>query len=441
MPSPKDQNDPQSQHPEELNPFVAFRRFADEQIASFWHNVLGLPLSSPSSTIPSVRQRDENLQMELVQHEERQERSLEQARRRVEDSLAKAPNEKTEFPPAPIDENSHDYRQAAGIGNIDYPREPEELKILAGCVGRIIAGLQKLQFQREAEATSSAANCSEQEHLRCPYRPVDQACPLQSQMSESSSVPTQNTDSPFPPFSAFGFRRFMHRGINGYLLWSPYSPLHLEQDPILGDYHVAWQCVFGDLMGTGIVRDLRDHDNSAEGLSGYCRNARKLLQLYDGLQGPLFPCPGDIMDVPNPDEEAGLNECAELDLCERFLGAQDPQGTSDQPASPPKDGQTPPYPEPAALSSPVDTPSLTSTLTTTERNTLADGSVHTKIVLKKRFADGREESTETVHTTYGSPVENRGNAKAFLLGEAQDPPSKKGEGIAQQARKKGWFWS
>jgi hypothetical protein len=38
------------------------------------------------------------------------------------------------------------------------------------------------------------------------------------------------------------------------------------------------------------------------------------------------------------------------------------------------------------------TPSILSTLTTTERHMAADGMVTTKTVLKKRFADGREET-------------------------------------------------
>ncbi|KAL5386448.1 hypothetical protein DPSP01_004173 [Paraphaeosphaeria sporulosa] len=86
-------------------------------------------------------------------------------------------------------------------------------------------------------------------------------------------------------------------------------------------------------------------------------------------------------------------------------------------------------------------PSVLSTLTTTERTVHPDGTVTTKVVLKKRFNDGREESSETVHT-------ERGQDSA---GEPSDSPSSVWEAAAQhkpqeQARKDndkktGWFWS
>ena len=41
-------------------------------------------------------------------------------------------------------------------------------------------------------------------------------------------------------------------------------------------------------------------------------------------------------------------------------------------------------------------------MTTTERTTLPDGRVYSRMVLKKRFADGREESSETVQTNEAS---------------------------------------
>lgn len=47
----------------------------------------------------------------------------------------------------------------------------------------------------------------------------------------------------------------------------------------------------------------------------------------------------------------------------------------------------------------IQKPAILSTLTTTERTTLPDSPVTTKTVLKKRFADMREERIETVHTS------------------------------------------
>ena len=44
--------------------------------------------------------------------------------------------------------------------------------------------------------------------------------------------------------------------------------------------------------------------------------------------------------------------------------------------------------------------SVIATLTTTQQVVDPDGKVHTRVVLKKRFADGREENRETIHTTH-----------------------------------------
>ncbi|KAG7002321.1 hypothetical protein G7Y79_00027g060130 [Physcia stellaris] len=83
-------------------------------------------------------------------------------------------------------------------------------------------------------------------------------------------------------------------------------------------------------------------------------------------------------------------------------------------------------------------PSIISTLTTTERTTLPDGSVHTKMVLKKRFADGREESSETTHTTKDQQPPPQQKA-------IERPPASKvgknDETDKSPQKTKGWFWS
>jgi len=86
-------------------------------------------------------------------------------------------------------------------------------------------------------------------------------------------------------------------------------------------------------------------------------------------------------------------------------------------------------------------PSVLSTLTTTERTTHPDGTVTTKMVLKKRFADGREESSETIHTTQG---QDKQVESAFLPEAARQQQIEQKEITSKQnAEKKGrgWFWS
>ncbi|KAI2488381.1 hypothetical protein Ptr902_02514 [Pyrenophora tritici-repentis] len=83
-------------------------------------------------------------------------------------------------------------------------------------------------------------------------------------------------------------------------------------------------------------------------------------------------------------------------------------------------------------------PSILSTLTTTERTVSPDGSITTKVVLKKRFADGREESTETVHTQRGQEeAQRRDPWKAFRDAHGTQTGN---ENKAGQKRN-GWFWS
>ena len=87
-------------------------------------------------------------------------------------------------------------------------------------------------------------------------------------------------------------------------------------------------------------------------------------------------------------------------------------------------------------------PSVLSTLTTTERTIAPDGTVTTKVVLKKRFADGREESTETVHTQRGQEEETHAVNGSSRLLDAVAQHREQGE-LREQSRSRGsgWFWS
>jgi hypothetical protein len=84
-------------------------------------------------------------------------------------------------------------------------------------------------------------------------------------------------------------------------------------------------------------------------------------------------------------------------------------------------------------------PSILSTLTTTERTVASDGSITTKVVLKKRFADGREESSETVHTQrgQGTDTQQRDPWRAFHDNQSSVVESESKEGT----KRSGWFWS
>ncbi|KAH7079677.1 hypothetical protein FB567DRAFT_533107 [Paraphoma chrysanthemicola] len=86
-------------------------------------------------------------------------------------------------------------------------------------------------------------------------------------------------------------------------------------------------------------------------------------------------------------------------------------------------------------------PSILSTLTTTERTVAPDGSVTTKVVLKKRFADGREESSETVHTQRGQESNQSSRDPWQEVHSTAISANGKTEERQQKPKKGGWFWS
>lgn len=89
--------------------------------------------------------------------------------------------------------------------------------------------------------------------------------------------------------------------------------------------------------------------------------------------------------------------------------------------------------------------SIVSTMTTTERRTLPDGTVETKRVLKKRFADGREESNESVERQMLSSSNSRSAEPKPLEMEVsstarQDKQTQTNEKEDPQPKRSGWFW-
>jgi len=97
---------------------------------------------------------------------------------------------------------------------------------------------------------------------------------------------------------------------------------------------------------------------------------------------------------------------------------------------------------PTGVSTTNDTkPSILSTLTTTERTVAPDGSVTTKVVLKKRFADGREESSETVHTQRGQDTAHTHDPWAAVQNSFAPRESETRDEQEKKKNKSGWFWS
>lgn len=136
-----------------------------------------------------------------------------------------------------------------------------------------------------------------------------------------------------------------------------------------------------------------------------------------------LPHPTMIREIEPPRKEEQRHEETELDAYEQFLGKA--SGTQHV---------TPIAREKETSRSQQQTSSIISTLSTTERTVLPDGTVTTKVVLRKRFADGREESSETVTTSIGHQSESQNVANA----ESQVGDS---NGVGDKAKSKGWFWN
>jgi hypothetical protein len=176
----------------------------------------------------------------------------------------------------------------------------------------------------------------------------------------------------------------------------PYSPVALEADEQLK--HIPWRDAFQDLIHSEYGAS---HQPPNQSHSQWTRRFSSHLSQPSG--DPSDESDAYAHDHSDQHEDAPLSThdhthltsaapATELDAYEHVLA-------------------------PTPQSSPI-----LSTLTTTQRSTAPDGTVTTKVVLKKRFADGREECEESVHTQHCSDATAQGSG---------DAPGKKG----------GWFWS
>jgi hypothetical protein len=97
-----------------------------------------------------------------------------------------------------------------------------------------------------------------------------------------------------------------------------------------------------------------------------------------------------------------------------------------------------------AIDSTLGDPSqIVSTVTATERSTLSDGSIQTKVVLKKRFADGKEESSETVHVLNHAQQQQqvtRNGTKSSPQPELEAAESGEADLVHKGKKSGGWFW-
>ena len=406
MDSPDDEARRRSNHSDEENSLVALRRFADEQMASFLDSFpLFGPFSTPNPQSSSSRWRPHD----------------EEARRQAMDSWGGYPPPEGRWGPWPTSRRGQgsDQRTSAEV-NIPVRK-----------------------YQEPQRAVSS-----EEKSLRCPYRPDDSD---DSDYNEPSTPPsaTRNLkdrdpwqfiamDFALPKFAA----SFHTWPAAAYLMLSPYSPLALENKEHFKEQGDKWRHAFEDLLDTQNGKGLRNRPARPEQRSGADWLHYMLTQrAFEPTNGTRM---AEAAATREPESDREEESVTELDLYERFLGKQFPS-SAPKSVETPKISRLPMEDKPSEITEPSTSnkPSVVSTMTTTERTTLPDGRVYSRMVLKKRFADGREESSETVQTNDASEglperLPQRGSDGGLDAPRRQTerPPEK-----TEKMQKKGWFWS
>lgn len=252
-----------------------------------------------------------------------------------------------------------------------------------------------------------------------------------------------------PNTDAFPDPEVQWRNPQDYAALSDYSPIRLEKDPSFRNAGTLWRQAFEDLVRADMGQEVKGPqsdstlpskslndwvlglsrqpfgtvvDRETEDTPGQpqrrCRRfgqrCEELAKQPHGASETYAAHQSDVDAHDAPPEHLTHLPDTEQELYERFFGIS-PERAANKPLNTAK-----------ADVSTTSRPSVLSTLTTTEQTTLPDGSITTKVVLKKRFADGREEKSESVHTSRGEPAHQ-------ALGQTVQQQ--------QQQPKKSWFWA
>ncbi|KAI9822584.1 MAG: hypothetical protein M1827_000303 [Pycnora praestabilis] len=383
------------------NPFIAFRRFADEQVSSFLQGIIGLPsvFTSPS---PSARWSmfDEDMQ------------SRDKEMRRSD-----------------IGSNPEDWERRTSKKSSGADEGTE------------------IPVERYLESRQVANSLAHDPSLFRFLNPM-----------------WHSRDMPMSLLSAFIDESIFAPWPLGYLVADPYSPLHLERDERFQLDGSKWKDAFEDLLLAGEGKELPERqkgfkpDTYAHGgqwiadmLTRGTLGQWKRMETYEDRRLTPLVAPSSPFHFALSEEEERETEKeteTEMDTYSHFWR----HGPSclvcrfekEQAETPPEIDPTPaPQMDTERTAADTHKPDIMSTLTTTERTTLPDGTVHSKIVLKKRFTNGREESSETIHTTQGStsvqPQETSPTADQEKL--RSKPNSSSASTQNGSKNKGGWFWS
>ncbi|KAL8997725.1 MAG: hypothetical protein Q9169_003054 [Polycauliona sp. 2 TL-2023] len=410
---------------DEKNPFVTFTRLVDQQVSSLVQNILDFPNSfttlranahnsyrSPASTDEQRRWRDEAEEFEksinefFGQHQQ-DGQDEDQAQRPHEQSLGALLARQS------LQEHPDDRRY--GTGN----ERDEAHRIL----DLVPAAFSQVNSDDESEAFP----------IRCPYDPQSR-CPYRPESSKGREDPSTARAWNTLPF----WRSAPAPWLADYLDESPYSPLQLEDRQGFCEHGAKWRRAFADLLAVQHGLDAPP-EHQREDMT---RENRPFASPFYLATRQDFLGGNATREPENDSEEDGPTE---LDLYKHFLGAGSRHPTSST--------SNPPFSSSASPHDALGQPNVISVMTTTQRTTRPDGSVFTQVLLKKSFSDGREESTETEHTSHGA----KGNTKSMTqfprprdehaakpspaLGYDGQVKQKIEQRLEEKKKKNGWFWS
>lgn len=244
---------------------------------------------------------------------------------------------------------------------------------------------------------------------------------------------------------AGSYQHFCENNAWGYLALSPYSPMHLEEDIELDGIS---KCMFEDLLRAQSGRKLMNPQElerirtlgwsewfqhqwvhfsqqwQAQDQADRTHPRTHHLGLGDSSrQSPLLE---SVERMMNGHAQAEAQMASELDVYEREEDAT--SGTTLWRGLPKRDAGTP------------RSSIAKSVWRSVSSHTEPDGSVTTKTVVKRRFADGTEENSESVETTPKELPQKRIQAKQ--AGRSDFEVGKMNEtGLSASEKRKGWFWS
>ncbi|KAM0803297.1 hypothetical protein BDR22DRAFT_62697 [Usnea florida] len=422
--APADEENKSNKH-YNANPFVAFRRFADDQMSTLINGVFSISslFASPAITSRHSVQDHEKSLLEAQESSQRLAYEAEEAER-IMDVYTKAHKE------------------------------------------------DQLAIQEGIQEPTNTKNCGSQ---RCPYRPAEQESAQLEDTGLNICFPDDKIRFPLSlaAFSIHHPSAVLTSPMLGeqlpsvpieYLLYSPYSPVRLENQPRLCDHGAKWREAFQDLLtvqsGQGLppkgpqrlsesgldrvsgMMDLAtcergqasEESSDAPGNTSDSEQDLGLLSLLIGARLPEDHA-NDNENADNNGCESGDAEITELDLYDKIFASQHPSSNNIVRAASRFLSHPP---EGSSSEKENRIPRILSTLTTTERITLRDGSLHTKVVLKKRFSDGCEESTETVHHQNAVHQTQDPALKLFKDEVDRNPGQNKD---TEENRSSGWFWS